>query len=703
MTELQWPHNLHKFELTTRSVDLLKSENTSLHFTEEYETTKLVVRRGFKFKLLVTLSRALAHDESVEFEFRAGGRPSKRYGSLIRLPQVDPKIDDDVEGVRIIASNENILSLEIFTSGKTTRIGQWLLAMRISEPSTSRGRRRRKKTTLCAITDKIIILFNPWCKNDPVYMSNDTWRNEYVLNEEGLQYYGTSRNIGNMDWYFGQFEEVVMNAVLKLLQMMKPAYQHRNDPVEIARCMSALVNSQDDDGVLVGNWSGDFSGGETPMSWNGSVAILRKFVESGRPVKYGQCWVFSGVLTTVMRCLGVPARSLTNFDSAHDTDGNLTIDYHYDEKYKPMDNDDSVWNFHVWNDVWMAREGLPEGFGGWQAIDATPQETSGGTFRCGPASLQALKQGRVDLDFDAKFIYAEVNASKKYWLKLQAGGEGDEWRALSSETDVIGRNISTKSVGSYDRHDITNDYKHEEGSNEERMSFQMARKFVKTTHTEQPEFKKELEIDSKVASTVAFGQDLSFSIKINNLNKSETKRVHLSCVGKTMQYNGSVVGKVFDEDREEVIRGNQNQEFKFTLPAANYLSTTTGGHSLKLSVLCGVVGTSEVYSRTLVVDFVKPVIEVNVVGATKLQQSFKVQLSFSNPLSTAISGHFMIEGAGIRNTVVVPAGTIQAKSRCSKETEIVAKKLGKRRLIVGFVSDQLTGVQGNVDLNVTSA
>ena len=32
----------------------------------------------------------------------------------------------------------------------------------------------------------------------------------------------------------------------------------------------------------------------------------------------------------------------------------------------------------MWNDVWMARSDLPSGYGGWQAIDATPQEKSGG-------------------------------------------------------------------------------------------------------------------------------------------------------------------------------------------------------------------------------------------------------------------------------------------------------------------------------------
>jgi hypothetical protein len=58
------------------------------------------------------------------------------------------------------------------------------------------------------------------------------------------------------------------------------------------------VNVSDDNGVLVGNWSGDYSGGDPPMKWKSSVPILRKFEETGQPVKYGQCWVFSHVLTT---------------------------------------------------------------------------------------------------------------------------------------------------------------------------------------------------------------------------------------------------------------------------------------------------------------------------------------------------------------------------------------------------------------------
>lgn len=35
-------------------------------------------------------------------------------------------------------------------------------------------------------------------------------------------------------------------------------------------------------------------------------------------------------------------------------------------------------NYHCWNEAWMTRPDLPVGFGGWQAVDSTPQENSDG-------------------------------------------------------------------------------------------------------------------------------------------------------------------------------------------------------------------------------------------------------------------------------------------------------------------------------------
>ena len=58
------------------------------------------------------------------------------------------------------------------------------------------------------------------------------------------------------------------------------------------------MNSFDDNGILVGKWDSDYIDGVSPIKWNGSVRILRQHADSKKAVKYGQCFVFSGVVTT---------------------------------------------------------------------------------------------------------------------------------------------------------------------------------------------------------------------------------------------------------------------------------------------------------------------------------------------------------------------------------------------------------------------
>ena len=60
----------------------------------------------------------------------------------------------------------------------------------------------------------------------------------------------------------------------------------------------AQANSNDrDGGILLGRWSNDFRGGTAPLAWTGSTAILEEFWKEKKTVRYGQCWVFSGLVT----------------------------------------------------------------------------------------------------------------------------------------------------------------------------------------------------------------------------------------------------------------------------------------------------------------------------------------------------------------------------------------------------------------------
>ncbi len=152
-----------------------------------------------------------------------------------------------------------------------------------------------------------------------------------------------------MAWNLALYRPDSFRASLFLLESLaKLSFEEKKNPVLVAREMSALVNMQDDNGVLYGRWDGDYTDGQPPDFWRGSGQILEQFYRSnGEPVKYGQCWVFSGVLLSVLRILGIPSRSVTNFNSAHDTNRNRTIDFYYDENGDEVEylktGDDSIW------------------------------------------------------------------------------------------------------------------------------------------------------------------------------------------------------------------------------------------------------------------------------------------------------------------------------------------------------------------------
>ena len=61
-------------------------------------------------------------------------------------------------------------------------------------------------------------------------------------------------------------------------------------------------------------------------------------------------------MLSVCRSIGIPARTVSNLVSAHDSNATLTIDTYYNDNNEEIDNDphnptggkDSIWNFHVW-------------------------------------------------------------------------------------------------------------------------------------------------------------------------------------------------------------------------------------------------------------------------------------------------------------------------------------------------------------------
>ena len=95
------------------------------------------------------------------------------------------------------------------------------------------------------ISESFYMLFNPWnrsmfaiildlmnsfdlfhFKDDSVYMKDRFWREEYILNDQGIIWRGTHDQMKPTHWNFAQFEENILEACLYALAnigKLKPA------------------------------------------------------------------------------------------------------------------------------------------------------------------------------------------------------------------------------------------------------------------------------------------------------------------------------------------------------------------------------------------------------------------------------------------------------------------------------------------------
>lgn len=686
---------LEEMKLSVFSVDLLSSktsQNRREHHTDLYDGDELIIRRGQTFQMELELNRPFKADtHKLYLDLKTGPLPMVSKGTHVIIPLVDD-LEDERWEAKVVEQNGNKIKLSV-NSPASAVIGLYGLTVTICSP-------KGEAKTTHESSKNIVMLFNPWCEEDTVFLDDDDERQEYVLNDTGRIYYGTENQIGSRTWNFGQFHEGILEACLFILEKSDMPPSGRGDSINVVRVISAMINAQDDSGVLVGNWSGDYSDGVSPTAWSSSVEILRKYHSSnGTPVSYGQCWVFSGVTTTVLRCLGIPARSVTNFQSAHDTDVSLTTDVYFDENMKPIDylNSDSVWNFHVWNDCWMARPDLPAGYGGWQAIDSTPQETSQGTFRCGPASVNAIRSGQVYLKHDSPFIFAEVNSDKIYWQKNLDG----TFSQIHSEKKAVGHCISTKAVGSETRADITHLYKYQEGSEDERIAVETASRYGSKPDAYSTPMAEDVSVEVKMEGEgPRMGADAQLTILVKNLS-SQPRRTTLHSQVAVMYYTGVLKGTIKKEEMPVELLPNEEKTIEWLLPYQQYQNQLVDQAALMLTLTGRVSETQQVLANQTTFRLRTPDLNIMPLGEAVVGKEMAAKITFTNPLPRTLKGViFRVEGLGLQKGHEVVVGDVGSHSTVTLTEHFIPTQPGPRKLVASLDCKQLTQVHGVADIVV---
>uniref|UniRef100_A0A668TAH5 Transglutaminase-like domain-containing protein n=1 Tax=Oreochromis aureus TaxID=47969 RepID=A0A668TAH5_OREAU len=604
-------------------VDLRSRENNSAHHTREIDQKRLIVRRGQPFSITLQCNGTLRPRHHLDLVLHLG----KRDEVEIKV-QKERGAGDKWWFNQQGAQDEMLLTLH---SPADAIIGRYSLAVLLMSPD---GRILEKKDKM-----SFHLLYNPWCKDDVVYLPDETQLQEYIMNEDGIIYMGTWEYIKSTHWNYGQMD-----------------IEQRFDPVYVSRIIAAMVNSNDDRGVLTGRWTEPYSDGVAPYQWTGSVPILRQWSKAGvRAVKYGQCWVFAAVACTVLRCLGIPTRLITNFSSAHDVDGNLSIDFLLDENLQPLESRggrDSSWNFHF--------------------LDPTLKNSamvlfSFGVFRCGPCPVTAIKEGNLGVKYDTPFVFAEVNADIIHWI-VQRNGQ----RRKVLDHATVGRNISTKSVYGDFRDDVTLHYKYPEGE----RSVREGGRRVTDVPSESSEPGR-LQLSIKHAKPV-FGTDFDVIIEVSSLDDCSCNSVRAGCC---LMLCVCVLSA-----QQEVLR----------LRYDDYAQCVSDDHLIRVKAFVEAPGENEPLLTVTDIPLSRPEVFIQVPGKAFVCEQVKASISFTNPLPVPLKGGvFTLEGAGLlSSTKIHVSGDISPGQTVSIVVSFSPMRTGVRKLLVDFDSDRLKDVKG---------
>ncbi|XP_036592587.1 protein-glutamine gamma-glutamyltransferase 5 [Trichosurus vulpecula] len=696
-------------------------QNNVQHHTEEMSFQRLIVRRGQAFSItLYFKNRGFQLDmDKIIFITETGPKPDLSMGTRAIFSIEEQNFKSP--WIALIKSN-GANSLEVsLCAPPMAAIGEYLLKVHIDPfqgPVTAYH------------LGEFIVLFNPWCPADEVYLENEPQRQEYIMNDHGFIYQGNKNWIRPCPWNYGQFEENIIDICLKLLDkslnfQVDPVMDCalRGSSVYISRVVSAMINSNDDSGVLNGKWSEGYDDGISPSEWNGSVAILKQwYATGGQPVKYGQCWVFAAVMCTVMRCLGIPTRVITNFDSGHDTDGNLIIDTYYDHTGRILENKkkDSVWNFHVWNECWMARRDLPSKYGGWQLLDATPQETSNGVYCCGPASVRAIKEGEVELKYDTAFAFSMVNSDCVSWLVY-----GGKEQKLHQDTNLVGNFISTKSIQSDKREDITANYKYEEGSALEREAFLKALRNVQSRehlesdrglpHPEEPSpvteegnphltspcGPKDVSLKFKLVEPACLGLDIQFVLQSFNL-AVQLKDLKVNLSAQSLLHNGSPLPVFWQDTAFIALLPSEAKMYPCTIPYSQYSRFLSPDKLIRISALGEEMNSSEKFLVDKIITLELPSIVINVLEKPIVGQMLSIQVMFENPLlEEAGDCELTVEGSGLfKKQMRIVVGMLKPQSKASVTIKTVPFKSGQRQIQANLKSNKFKDIKGYKNVNI---
>ncbi|XP_036699942.1 protein 4.2 [Balaenoptera musculus] len=664
--------------LGIKSCDFQAARNNAEHHTNDISSQRLIVRRGQPFTISLNfwapIRTFLQTLKKVVLIAQTGDQPSKANRTQATF-SISSLGDRKWWSAMVEERDDQSWTISMTTPADAV-IGHYSLLLQVS------GRKQ--------CLGQFTLLFNPWSREDAVFLANEAQRREYLLNQNGLIFLGTADCIQAEPWDFGQFEEDVIDLSLDLLSVDKRVEKWGN-PVHVARVLGALLHVLKEKSVLPTPQIQTTEERALLNKRRGSAPILRQWVKGrGRPVYDGQAWVLAAVACTVLRGLGIPARVVTTFTSAQGTGGGLLVDEYYNEE--GLQNGEGhrgrIWIFQTSTECWMARPALPQGYDGWQILYPSAPNGSGVLEACDLVPVKAVKEGTLGLTPAVSDIFASINASCVVWKCHEDG----TLELTDSNTKYVGNSISTKGVDCDRREDITQNYKYPEGSLQEKEVLEKVQENRMKHGEDDGIHPPSLETDDplhfflEAPSSLALGGDARFSV--NLLNPSDhDKEVQLAIGLQAVYYNGVLAAKLWTKKLVLTLSANSAEKISTFLSFSNFKQNPPENSFLRLTAMATHCSPTCFAQQDIAIC--RPHLTIEMPETAERHQPLTASVSVHNSLDAPMKGCVIsIFGRGlIHREKSYRLSSVQSRNTLRTQLEFTPMRVGLQRLTVEMDCD----------------
>jgi len=337
----------------------------------------------------------------------------------------------------------------------------------------------------------------------------------------------------------------------------------------------------------------------------------------------------------------------------------------------------------------VSRRDIGEQYRGWQAIDSTPQEKSGKKYQLGPVPLQAVKNGIKDIPFDLEFVYAEVNADERLFV---ADGQGG-YKLVRTVTDSIGKDMSTKAVGSNQRHDVTLDYKYPEGTPQERASH------GNPSSVEGDELTFTFDVDKNAK----LGDPIKTVFKVEPKNPTSTGTVSLQLAATLITYTGKQV-KVLQSSNQVTfqVAPGKRSVIPFVLEPHTYTPHLKGTDGILFRAFVNVKETGQASIVQAHFDFLADDVAITLSNShPKLGEEFVATIQFTNPLVIKLTNLVLtVEGNNLIKVHRYTFPSLDPKQTLTQTVPIQSYTKGKNNLIVQLDTAEVNDLGGSIAIEI---